>query len=140
METVEITTTSEDVNRDVETLKRGLWESVEAAGGPVTAVPLVVFARNPEGEVVGGAKGKTGWRWLHLEMLWVHGNLRGNGLGRELVLRAEEEARQRGCVAVYTDTLDAQAPWLYESLGYRRFGVLEDFPVGSRRHFFTKRL
>ena len=49
-------------------------------------------------------------------------------------------ARAQGCCVRYLDTFTFQAPKLYERLGYREFGRLNDFPPGHARIWFSKAL
>ncbi len=100
---------------------------------------LGVVARR-DGEVVGGGVGRTGWGWLYVARLWVANELRGSGLGSRVMATMESAARERGCVGVWLDTFSFQARPFYESLGYRQFGELGDFPPGHSRHFMAKRL
>ena len=72
--------------------------------------------------------------------MYVREDLRGQGYGEKLLLRAEEEARSRGVKNVFLDTFSFQAPDFYQKLGYRVFGELVDFPPGHTRHYLTKRL
>jgi GNAT superfamily N-acetyltransferase len=101
---------------------------------------LRVFARNAQGELVGGLLGETFWRWLYIADLWVHEDYRRSGLGTQLLAAAEEEARRRGCLHAYLDTLEFQAPKYYPKFGYMIWGTLDDFPPGHRRIFFKKDL
>lgn len=94
----------------------------------------------PDQEVAGGLIGETYWNWLYISLMWLRDDLRGRGYGRDLLLAAEQEARQRGATDVYLDTFSFQAPGFYQKQGYRVFGELADFPPGHRRYFFTKRL
>lgn len=102
--------------------------------------PLTVLARDGEGMVRGGLLGETGWEWLHVEILWVDEAYRGQGYGTALLAAAENEARIRGCRAVHLSTFDFQALPFYQRYGYSVFGVLEDYPPGSRLSFLQKRL
>ena len=102
--------------------------------------PLTVSARSDAGTVVGGLVGETGWKWLHVDLLWVDDAYRGRGLGRALLRAAEEAAAQRGCGHVYLDTLDFQALPFYEREGYSIFGILEDYPPGHRQYYLRKSL
>jgi GNAT superfamily N-acetyltransferase len=108
--------------------------------GPDQHTLLRVFARNVHGELIAGLLGETFWHWLYVNILWVHEDYRHAGLGRQLMARAEAEAKQRGCLHAYLDTMDFQAPEFYPKLGYVTWGTLEDFPPGHRRIFFKKDL
>ncbi len=102
--------------------------------------PLVLAARSTEGTIIGGLVAETGWRWLHIDLLWVAENHRGRGLGRRLLHSAENEARARGAGHAYLDTFDFQARPFYEREGYTVFGVQDDFPPGHRRFYLRKDL
>jgi len=62
-----------------------------------------------DGDVVGGAVGRTGWAWLYVARLWVAEDLRGAGLGTRLMVEIEAPARERGCVGAWLDTFSFQA-------------------------------
>jgi GNAT superfamily N-acetyltransferase len=101
---------------------------------------LCLFIHGPDDEVVAGLVGATYWEYFYLDLLWVREELRGQGLGRQLVERAEEQARGRGAKHAYLDTFTFQAPGFYDALGYHVFGELPDFPAGHRRFFYAKAL
>ena len=65
--------------------------------------------------------------------------VRGRGLGEEIMQGAEAIARARGCIGIWLDTCDFQAPGFYEKLGFEPFGTLDDTPPGRRRIFRRKR-
>ncbi len=94
----------------------------------------------PDGEIVGGVLGEIYWGWFHLDLLWVKEELRHQGYGARLLMRAEEEARARGAHQVYLDTFTFQAPEFYRKFDYEIFGELPDFPPGHQRYFMSKRL
>ncbi len=50
------------------------------------------------------------------------GSLRGRGLGHELLGWAEQDARRRGGIGAWLETLSPQARTLYERGGYTVFG------------------
>jgi ribosomal protein S18 acetylase RimI-like enzyme len=103
-------------------------------------VPLDVFLRDAEGQPWGGLMASTYWRWLDIVLLWVHDDLRGQGHGRALLQRAEEEARRRDCLYVRVNTLDTQAPGFYQKLGYRIVGQFDDYPPGNCAYLLRKDL
>src|SRR5258708_40277528 len=57
---------------------------------------LAVLIRDRDGEIAAGLAGNTYGDWLFVEELWVRADLRGRGIGRELVKLAEGRARERG--------------------------------------------
>jgi len=107
---------------------------------PIQHAWLKVFARNKQGELIGGLLGETFWHWFHINILWVHENCRLSGVGRQLMARAEAEAINRGCRHADVDTHDFQAPDFYRKLGYTVWGVLDDLPPGHQKIFFKKDL
>jgi ribosomal protein S18 acetylase RimI-like enzyme len=119
----------------------------------VRAYNATLFAGHPEGrdlaialhaaggnERVGGLVGRTSGGWLFVELLFVPEAYRRQGLATRLMAMAEAEAIRRGCHSAWIDTLNGQARDLYERLGYRVFGELENYPVGSSRFFLRKAL
>jgi GNAT superfamily N-acetyltransferase len=121
-------------------IAQGLGRYNEAACGPGHHRPLGVLLRDDAGDYVGGLWGRTAWRWLFVELLFVPEPLRRSGLGRDLMRRAEAEAAKRGCHSVWLDTFSFQARGFYEKLGYSVFGRLADFPPGHTRFFLRKTL
>jgi len=103
--------------------------------------PLAVLISAPSTQqIIGGLFGSTYYSFLYVELLFVPKNLRGAGLGKNILERAEQEALQRGCRGSWLDTFDWQARGFYEKLGYSLFGTLEDYPPGHTRFFLTKLL
>jgi len=136
---MQITLTNAPDPADIEAVVTGLRAFNRAAANAVIE-PLGVFVRDEEGRVIGGLTGRTGAGWLFIEFLWLADNLRGKGLGADLMARAEAEAVARGCKDAWVDTFGFQAPGFYDRLGYEPFGVLENYPEGHRRYFLKKRL
>lgn len=112
----------------------------EAAVEPRNYIPLSVRMASPSGELAAGLTGATYWRWLHIKLLWVSETLRRQGIGSQLVLAAEKEARSRGCIFSLVDTFSFQAPEFYKRLGYEELASLKGFPPGASRIYFWKEL
>lgn len=108
--------------------------------GPPNRQPLVLSISDPDGKLVAGLRGSSHWNWLYITHLWVAPTHRKLHLGRHLMARAEDEARQRGCIGGYVDTFSPEALRFYQSLGYVLFGQLDQFPPGHQRYFLWKRL
>jgi len=124
---------------DVEVLPNGL-EAYNESQWPQHPpwCPMAVFLREGA-RIAAGLVGDTYCGWLFVKYLWVSDKLRGRGVGRELMARAEAVARERGCHSAWLDTFSFQARGFYEKLGYEEFGRL-DYPPGHHRHFMRKAL
>jgi len=133
---------SDEVTQEtIEALEEGLHASIPQKGvdwGKRTQISVVL--RNDEGQIVAGLTGKTWWGWLDVNRLWVDEGLRGQDIGTELIHKAEEIARERGCHSSLLDTMDFQARPFYEKLGYKVFTELNDFPKGHVRFYLSKKL
>ncbi|WZO97451.1 GNAT family N-acetyltransferase [Isosphaeraceae bacterium EP7] len=101
---------------------------------------LILVLRDDAGQIVGGAMGETNWGWLHVRILAVAEELRGQGWGSQLMLEMERRAVSRGCHHAWVDTFSFQARPFYEGLGYKVFGTLPDYPIGESRFFLSKTL
>jgi GNAT superfamily N-acetyltransferase len=102
--------------------------------------PLAIFVRDSEGAIIAGLTGFTWGGTLKIEFFWVHDDLRGQGYGSRLIATAEREAVARGCQQAVLDTHSFQAPDFYPKLGYVRYGLAEDWPLGHQQIYFQKRL
>lgn len=105
---------------------------------PFQSTRFTLRLHDPQSRLLGGMSGAMSWQWLFIEALWVDPTLRGHGVGRTLMARAEAHALAEGCHSAWLDTFQARG--FYEALGYQAFGVLEDYPPGQSRSFLRKRL
>jgi GNAT superfamily N-acetyltransferase len=119
----------------------GLREFNEAhLGRDARPVPLSVFVRDENGDVIGGLIGHMLFEWLYVDKLWLPAALRGSGMGSAVLTAAELHAMARGCSWAHLQTLDHQALPFYERRGYAVFGVLDGYPPGSKRYYLRKTL
>jgi GNAT superfamily N-acetyltransferase len=109
---------------------------------PHAPEPLHVYALNTDGTLVGGVIGRTHIirLWLELRLIWVHESYRRQGIGQQLMMRAEQEALQRGCHYARVATSQYQAPDFYAKQGYRMYGTLANCPPGETVFYFWKPL
>jgi GNAT superfamily N-acetyltransferase len=98
-----------------------------------------VFVRDDSGAVRAGLIGYLYARWLFINLLWVHADLRRRGVGSALIAEAERRAIAFGCHSAYVDTFSFQGPDFYPRFGYEVFGTL-DYPPDHKRIFLRKRL
>ncbi|MEV0847669.1 GNAT family N-acetyltransferase [Streptomyces sp. NPDC049954] len=103
--------------------------------------PLAVLIRDPEThQVIGGLTGRTSLGLFFVDLFYLPPHLRGGGLGSEILRRAEDEARTRGCRAAVLYTISFQAPGFYRKQGWERMGEVPCDPPGTSRVFMTKEL
>lgn len=93
-------------------------------------IKLAVYARDPDGQIVGGIIGEIHWTTLMIDYLWAAEVQRGRGLGSALLRGIEAEGARLGCTSAYVTTFDFQAPAFYQRLGFRIIGQLDDYPPG----------
>ena len=111
------------------------------ASQPEDYRPLVIILSDPDtGGILGGLWGETNFAHLHVDLLFVPETLRGSGLGRQMLLQAEQEAKARGCRGAWSDTYSFQAHGFYERLGYAVFGTLDDYPPGQSLYLSAQNL
>ena len=96
--------------------------------------------RDDAGVIRGGISGYTWGGCCYVVYLWVDESKRRHGLGRALLLAAEEHARLRRCTVLFVGTHSFQAPGFYERMGYVKQAVVQDHPVGHASVIFAKRL
>ncbi|MFD5191025.1 GNAT family N-acetyltransferase [Streptomyces sp. NPDC058357] len=103
--------------------------------------PLAVLVRDPvTREVVGGLTGRTSLGLFFLDLFYLPAQLRGTGLGTEILAQAENEAHARGCRTAVLYTITFQAPGFYEKHGWKRLGEVPCAPPSTSRVFMTKEL
>ena len=122
------------------TVRQGLYAHNREQVGSRHFDELSVILRNDDEEVVGGVLGGSIWGWMIIETFWVDKAVRGQGYGRQLLLHAEEIARQRACTDLILETFSFQALPFYKKLGYTVYGQLDGFPAGHTRYSLRKRL
>nr|WP_314529395.1 GNAT family N-acetyltransferase [uncultured Pseudomonas sp.] len=102
--------------------------------------PIALLVRDEHGQILGGLYGRVFYQWLYIELLSVPESARGQGLGSRLMRMAEDHAREKGCLGIWLDTFEFQAPGFYRKMGYSEFGHIADYPPGHKRFFFQKRM
>jgi GNAT superfamily N-acetyltransferase len=136
-----ITVTGAPDAADRALLSRGLDDFNRETVGTSDDRPLGVLVSDPgTGKVLGGITGRTSLGLLFIDLFYLPAELRGSGLGAEILRRAEEEGRKRGCRSAVLYTISFQAPGFYQKCGWRVFGELACDPPGTSRIFLTKEL
>ncbi|WP_022721991.1 GNAT family N-acetyltransferase [Rhodopseudomonas sp. B29] len=111
----------------------------DKAAGPSGFRQVCLLIEDPDtGNKIGGLWGRIVYDWLFVELFAVPDTSRHTGLGTDILTRAEQIARDHGCIGVWLDTYSFQAPDFYKKRGYEAFGAIDNHPRGARRVFFKK--
>ena len=102
--------------------------------------PLNIYVEDEHGEIMAGLVAETFGNWLEIEYLFVKEDLRGQGIGSQLLQQAESEAKKRNCRYVFVNTYQFQAPAFYQKHGYKEVFTLKDYPYIGQRHYYQKDL
>jgi len=107
----------------------------QAPGGQAQAIACGLYE---DGHLIAGALGRTEFKRLFVNYLWVDEDWRGGGLGTELLRQLEAQALRRGCLDALIETLsDRTARW-YEQLGYAMMAHVHDYIPGFTRYILIK--
>lgn len=102
--------------------------------------PLNLYIEDEHGRLLAGLVAETFGNWLEIEYLFVKEELRGQGIGSQLLYQAESEAKKRNCRYVFVNTYQFQAPAFYQKHGYQEVFTLKDYPCTGQRHYYQKDL
>ena len=102
--------------------------------------PLNLYIEDEHGEIMAGLVAETFGNWLEIEYLFVKEDLRGQGIGSQLLQQAESEAKKRNCRFAFVNTYQFQAPAFYQKYGYKEVFTLKDYPYTGQRHYYQKEL
>lgn len=92
------------------------------------------------GQTLGGLLTKVSANWLHIDLIFVPEQLRGEDWGTKLMQAAEAHALRLKLTGIWLKTYSFQARGFYEKMGYCVFGELKDFPPGNTNVFLNKYL
>lgn len=133
---IEITDKYEKKDEDI--ILQGLLEYNLARIEDKNQKYLGVYLQDENGKKVAGLIGNTHGNWLSIKFLWVSEELRGQNIGSNILNKAEQTAKERGCKYSFLDTFSFQAPEFYKKHGYKDAFTLENYPVTGKRYYFTK--
>lgn len=102
--------------------------------------PIEIIIRDDQNEIIGGLYGRSIWGTLEINKCVVIPQNRNEGIGRKLIIEAENEAKNRNCRFVSLNTFSFQAPEFYEKLGFEKIGTETDFPKGFEKYYYRKKI
>ena len=102
--------------------------------------PLNLYLEDDKGELMAGLVAEIFGNWIEIEYLFVKEDLRGQGIGSQLLQQAESEAKKKNCRYAFVNTYQFQAPTFYQKQGYKEVFTLKDYPYIGQRHYYQKDL
>ena len=102
--------------------------------------PLNLYVEDEHGQLLAGLVAETFGNWLEIEYLFVKEDLRGQGIGSQLLQQAESEAKKRNCRFAFVNTYQFQAPAFYQKYGYKEVFTMKDYPYTGQRYYYQKEL
>jgi len=111
---------------------RGFWQNV--LDGVGRGERALVVAEDEQGRIVGTVQMITSMpdnqpHRADIAKLLVHRQARRGGVGRQLMLAIEDEARKQQRTVLVLDTASPDAERLYERLGWQRVGVIPNYAL-----------
>lgn len=137
---MEIKITDNVTDKDIDEIYQQLKKFNLSKMEPSEEIPLGVFMNDDNGVKKAGLTGETFGNWLCIKYLWVSEDLRGRGIGSQLLQAAESEAMKRGAKYVFVDTFSFQAPEFYRKHDYEEVFQLYEYPYSGSRSYFTKKI
>ncbi|NND69703.1 MAG: GNAT family N-acetyltransferase [Halioglobus sp.] len=120
--------------REQKVVAAGFTRDSERSRAPPYARATFSWLLHSGGDVVCGVlTADILWDWMYIDELWIEEALRGQGLGKKLMRKAEEHAVAEGLAGIWLWTQSWQAAPFYERLGYEEFARFPDFPRGHAR-------
>jgi ribosomal protein S18 acetylase RimI-like enzyme len=135
-----LTVETEPRPEDIRVLEEGLYRFNVEATGIGDGKLFGLFLRADDGTAMGGVHGWTWGATCYVRNFFIPSRLRGRGLGKQLMVRVESEARARGCRQIVLETHSFQAPGFYRKLGFKAVGRVEHYPAGHAYLTMVKQL
>lgn len=132
-------TTTAPTEADVSTVRNALRAFNRQHFAALPERQLAAFSRTHDGRIVGGASGEIKWGWLHIDLLWVDEQWRGQGVGTRLLRDMEDTADRFAVTGYHLSTTSFQALDFYRRCGYTIWGELPGFPPGHINYALYKR-
>ena len=124
---------AQEIGNLIRSYNRSIRETAESE-------PLNLYIEDEQGQLLAGLVAETFGNWLEIEYLFVKDDLRGQGIGSQLLQQAESEAKKKNCRYVFVNTYQFQAPAFYQKHDYQEVFTLKDYPCTGQRHYYQKDL
>ena len=124
--------------KDIQILNDGILLCAREKKGMKQLDFFAFFIRDENGKILGGCSGDNMYGGLFVGSLWVTEELRGKGLGTELMQKAERLAKESRCHFMAVNTFDWEALDFYKKLGFYVEFERKGFDKDSIFYFLRK--
>ena len=100
---------------------------------------LIFYVEDEKGNLMAGLIAETFGNWLEIEYLFVKEELRGQGLGSNLLQQAETEAKNRNCRFAFCQYLTSFKLQIFIKCMAKGSFYLQDYPY-TGKDFITKKI
>lgn len=101
-----------------ETMRKDLVEYEANHGIDVNYKPFSLIMRDQENNIIGVLNAFTAFSEIYIDDIWVDNRYRGQGYGRKLIQRLEEQFKGKGFNNINLCTSAFQAPEFYQKCGF----------------------
>lgn len=103
---------------DLKILEKGISDYAVRKKNQPPMDAFAFFVRDEHGQIKGGCNGYIYYGCLDIDQLWLDETIRGQGLGTQLMQKAETYAKKNKCLFATLNTMDWEALDFYKKLGY----------------------
>ncbi|QVK19261.1 GNAT family N-acetyltransferase [Mycoplasmatota bacterium] len=100
----------------------------------------ILFVALDDNKYVGGVYGIVTEDSMYISRLAVDEAYRGNGIGKNLMYKIEEKAKELNVYSINLGTVEFQAEKFYEKLGYKIVFTKENDPRGYKSYSMVKKI
>lgn len=130
----------EPILADEEVLNNGISDEAVLKKNMDRIKPFRIYIKDQNRIVLGGISGTIIYGSLYIDMLWLNEKLRHQGLGKKLMMEAEEVGLKKNCKFVTVHTMDWEALTFYQKLGFDIEFVREGYQNDSKMYILRKKL
>lgn len=100
----------------------------------------IMFVALDDNKFVGGVHGSVTEDSMYIGWLVVDENYRGNEIGKNLMYKIEEKAKELNVYSINLGTVEFQAEKFYEKFGYKTVFIKENDPKGYKSYSMAKKI
>ena len=132
------------VNRKIDKYNSILLNQVDKFHSDNNIYPMeereIMFVALDNDKFVGGVHGSITEDSMYIGWLVVAEEYKGNGIGKSLMFKIEEKAKELKVYSINLGTVEFQAEKFYEKLGYRVVFIKENDPKGYKSYSMVKKI